>query len=91
MAILNKNRAVENISRSDFLEKVVFLPSAKVVVGTGHNFLIVVMVSCIKSQQVESVAWKWSHIKDKLMQIIKQFEKNGAGALTGPFRGPKGD
>ena len=68
-----------------------FLPSAKVVVGTGLNFLIVVMFSCIESQQIESVAWQWSHMKDKLMQIIEQFDKNDDGAPMDPFRGPKGN
>ena len=72
-----------------FLRKSRFLPSAKVVVGTGLDFLIVVMFSCIESQQIESVAWQWSHMKDKLMQIIEQFEKNDTGAPMGPFRGPK--
>ena len=74
-----------------FLRKSRFLPSAKVVVGTGLNFLIVVMFSCIESQRIESVAWQWSHMKDKLMQIIEQFEKNDTGAPMGPFRGPKGN
>ena len=43
----------------------------------------------INLRQIESVAFQWSHIKDKLMQIIEQFEKNDAGAPMGPFRGPK--
>ena len=73
-----------------FFRKSRFLPSAKVVVGTGHNFLIVIMVSCIKSQPIESVAWQWSHMKDKLMQTKEQSEKNYAGAPSGPFRGLKG-
>ena len=73
-----------------FLRKSRFLPSAKVVVGTGLNFLIVVMFPCINSQQIESVAWQWSLMKDKLMQIIEQFKKNDAGTPMGPFRVPNG-
>ena len=52
--------------------------------------ILILLISWIHLQQFESVAWQWSHMKDKLMQIIQQFEKNDAGALMGPFRGPKG-
>ena len=52
--------------------------------------ILIFLISLIHMQQFESVAWQWSHMKDKLMQIIQQFEKNDAGALMGPFRGPKG-
>ena len=52
--------------------------------------ILIFLISLIHMQQFESVAWQWSHMKDKLMQIKEQFEKNDAGAPMGPFRGPKG-
>ena len=52
--------------------------------------ILIFLISWIHLHQFESVAWQWSHMKDKLMQIIQQFEKNDAGAPMGPLRGPKG-
>ena len=45
--------------------------------------ILIFLICWIHLQQFESVAWQWSHMKDKLMQIIEQFEKNDAGAPTG--------
>ena len=57
---------------------------------TKMAIILIFLIFWIHLQQFESVAWQWSHMKDKLMQINEQFEKNDAGAPMGPFRGPKG-
>ena len=45
--------------------------------------ILIFLISLIHMQQFESVAWQWSHMKDKLMHIKVQFKKNDAWAPHG--------
>ena len=45
--------------------------------------IFIFLISWINLRQIESVACRWSHKKDKLMQVIEQLEKNDAGAPHG--------
>ena len=45
--------------------------------------ILIFRICWIHLQQFESVAWQWSHMKDKLMQVIEQLKKNDAGAPHG--------
>ena len=68
-------------------------PQAHLRAPKGHKdaeMAIILPISLINLRQIESVAWQWSHKKDKLMQIIKQSINNAAGAPTGPYRGLEG-
>ena len=47
-------------------------------------------ISWLRFRQIESVAWQWSHKKDKLLQITKKSMNNAAGAPTDPYRGLEG-
>ena len=50
---------------------------------TKMAIILIFLIFWIHLQQFESVAWQWSHMKDKLMQVIEQLEKNDAGAPHG--------
>ena len=52
--------------------------------------IFIFLISWINLRQNESVAYQWSHMKDKLMQTIEQSGKNDAGAPMGPLGAPKG-
>ena len=52
--------------------------------------IFIFLISWINFRQIESVTWQWSHMKNELMQTVKQSKKNDAGAPMDPYRGPKG-